>query len=88
MLFTGLPRCSSGYRHVLVVEESHEAVVVVLHNQEEKTPDEAKYFLALPETHVLVASILENNNRLLVQIADMRKNYGITFCEFRTISPH
>ncbi len=88
MLFTGLPRCSIGYRHVLIVEESHEAIVVVLHNQEEKTPDEAKYFLSLPEAHILVTSILANNGILHIQKMDLRKNYGVTFCEFRTISPH
>ena len=88
MLFTGLPVCSPGHKHVLVIEESPDLIVIVLHDKEKDTRDSAKYFLPLPETHILVKSILESGGGLRVQKIDLRKNYGVTLCEFRTISPH
>ncbi len=85
MLFTGLPQCSPENRHVLVVEESPNIIALELHNKEKGGQVSAKYFLPLHESHPLVIA-LSTEESLLVEKAEIRKLFGVTLSDFRTIS--
>ncbi|MCF7843624.1 hypothetical protein K9M47_01865 [Candidatus Gracilibacteria bacterium] len=74
MFVTLLPGCSSGHKHVLVVEESLNSIILELHNREKGNESDAKYFLPLPESHPLIEAIFKDNNRLRVEKAEIRKN--------------
>lgn len=88
MLFSSLPLCSDGNKHVLVVEDSLSSVILELHDKEKGNQLDAKYFISLNESHPLVTTILENENRIQVEKADLRIKFGINFSDFRTIAKH
>lgn len=85
MLFARLPRCSDGFAHILVVEESDDSIILEVHNRNVESRIETKYFLLLEESHPLVEAILGSENRLLVEKSNLRKNFGVNFSDFRTV---
>ncbi len=84
-LFARLPRCSNGFAHVLVVEESADSIILEVHNKNEESRIETKYFLLLEENHPLVEAILRNDNRLLVGRSELKEKYGKQFSDFGTV---